>query len=29
MCKTLIHSYQIGKLGPNPSGGLLCFFCCV
>lgn len=24
LCKSLIHSYQIGKLGPNPTGGLLC-----
>ena len=24
LCKSLIHSYQIGKFGPNPSGGLLC-----
>ena len=23
LCKSLIHSYQIGKLGPNPTGGLL------
>lgn len=24
LCKSLMHSYQIGKLGPNPTGGLLC-----
>ena len=26
--KSLIHSYQIGKLGPNPEGGLFLLVCC-
>lgn len=31
LCKSLIHSYQIGKLGPNPTGGLLgiCLLCMI
>ena len=26
LCKSLIHSYQIGKLGPNPTGGLVFYW---